>query len=203
MSKVSVSFSVESKLWEDFTSQTSALFLNRGPFLDHMLTRELPYLQEDLKGLKQSQKAKRLVSEAIKQVAPPTPNVNIEVRPETADLLRTVVKEHNLVRDAFFCRLLVLLRGSDKLLDYLEIPRYANDRGLNTLLEEMPMSPIKAMEAIRNDPLFYMRHHVLHIHKCGLYRLPIPNPALHCYIEDEHVEGTAAHKRLSKWLHQL
>lgn len=203
MSKTPVSFRVPTKLWEGFTNQANALFLNRGPFLDHMLSIELPHLQEDLKGLALSLRAKRSISGALKKEVPLSPNVNFEVHAETADLLRAVVKEHNLVRDAFFCRLLVFLRGSDTLLEYLEVPRYASDRGLNVLLEEMPTSPMKALEAVRDNPLYYLREHVRHVHGCGLYRVVLPVPTLHCYLEDEHVSGTRANARLTKLLRML
>jgi len=203
MSKTPVSFRVPTKLWEGFTSQANALFLNRGPFLDHMLSVELPHLQEDLKGLALSMRAKRFISGAIKKEVPLSPNVNIEVHTDTANLLRALAKEHNLVRDAFFCRLLVLLRCSDTLLEYLKVPPHASDRGLNVLLEEMPTSPMKALEAVRDNPLYYLREHVEHIHGCGLYRVALPIPTLHCYIEDEHVAGTRANARLSKLLRML
>ena len=198
MTTSQISFRVKPKIWQDFTDEANALFINRGPFLAHMLSVELPHLQEELMGLKLSLRAKRHISGALKKVVPLSPNVNIEVPTETADLLRTLVKEHNLVRDAFFYRLLVLLRGSDALLKYLEIPRYATDRGLNAFLEDMPSSPLKAMAAVRDNPLFYMRHHVEHVHGCGLYRVGLPFAEMHCYIEDEHVKGTRAHKRLAK-----
>jgi len=198
MSKVSISFRVSPKLWQDFTVQANALFLNRGPFLDHMLSIELPYLQEDLKGLKLSLRAKRYISGAIKKEVPLSPNVNFEVSTETAELLRSIVRDHNLVRDAFFWRLLVLLRGSNHLLNYLEIPLNATDRGLNMHLEDMPASPLKAMTAVCENPLFYMRHHVQHVHGCGLYIVDLQVPALHCYIADEQVVGTRANKKRTK-----
>lgn len=198
MSKVSISFSVPPKRWDAFKQRAHALFLNLGPFLDHMLSVELPHVQADLKGLRLSLRARRYISGAMKKQVPLSPNVNFEVRQETADLLRTVVKEHNLVRDAFFCRLLVFLASSDKLLNYLEVPLYATDRGLRGLLEEMPASPLKAMETIRDSPLFYVREHVQNIHGCGLYRVALPFPELHCYIEDDFVPGTRANRRLAK-----
>lgn len=202
MSKVSISFSVPPKRWEDFSNRASALFLNRGPFLDHMLSIELPYLQEDLKGLKLSLRAKRSISGELKKLVPLSPNVNFEVREETAELLRGAVKEHNLVRDAFFCRLLVFLACSDKLLDYLEVSHYATDPELRALVDEMPLSPLKTMEAVQANPLSYLRDHVQHIHGCGLYRVGLPT-TLACYIEDEYVAGTRAQKRMAKLFESL
>lgn len=197
------SFSVRPSLWEAFSLQASALFLNRGPFLAHVLSRELPHLHEDLQGLSLSRKARRYVAGMVGREVPLQPNVNIEVTAETVQLMRALVDEHNLVRDAFFCRLLVLLRGSDKLLKHLDIPRYATDYGTNVMLEEMPSSPLKAMEAVRDDPLYYMREHVKQVHGEGLYRVLLPFPSLHCYVDDEHVEGTGAYKERARLMASL
>ena len=197
------SFSVPPSIWEAFSQQASALFLNRGPFLSHVLSRELPQLREDLRGLSLSRKARRYVAGKLGREVPLQPNVNIEVTAETVQLMRALVDEHNLVRDAFFCRLLVLLRGSDKLLKYLDIPRYATDQGFKVMLEDMPSSPMKAMEAVRDDPLYYMREHVRQVHGVGLYRVMLPVPSLHCYVEDEYVEGTQAHKERSRLMASL
>lgn len=198
MSKTPISFRVPESLWQRFTEQTSALFLSYGPFLDHMLTVELPYLQKDLRGKRLCLRAKRYVSGELKRMTPENPNVNFSVRPETADLLRQITKEHNIVRDSFFCRLLVLLRSTDALLKYLDVPRQATDRGLSAGLEEMPSSPLRAMEAVRDDPLFYIREHLQDAQGLGLYLVGLPAPYLLCYLEDEHVPGTGANKRLQK-----
>ena len=114
MSKASISFTVPEALWRSFSNQTNALFLNKGPFLAHMLSIELPRLRDDVEDFKLSLRAKRLIGGALKKVAPLAPNVNIEMPVHTAELLRAVVRDHNLMRDAFFCRLLVLLRRDRK-----------------------------------------------------------------------------------------
>jgi hypothetical protein len=203
MSKTPISFRVPETLWERFTAQTSALFLSYGPFLDHMLTVELPHLQKDLQGKRLSLRAKRYVSGELKRVVPEKPNVNFSVRRETAELLRHITSEHNIVRDAFFCRLLVLLRSTDAVLKYLDVPRHATDRGLSAGLEEMPSSPLGAMEAVRDDPLFYIREHIQDAQGLGLYLVGLPASYLHCYVEDEFVPGTGANRRFQRLLAQL
>jgi hypothetical protein len=197
------SFSVPPKLWSSFKQQTTALFLSHGPFLDHVLAAELPHVREELAGLKLSLRAKRHISGAIKRKVGLAPNVGIEIRPTTAELLRDVVADQNLVRDALFCRLLVLLRGTDKLLEFLGVPKQATDWGLKMHLEEMPSSPLKAMEAVRDDPLYYLREHVKNVHGCGLYLVDLGQPMLACYIEDEHIPGTRANVKVTKLLSQL
>ena len=156
------SFNVPPKLWAAFKAQTDGLFLSRAPFLDYMVANELPHLRTELDGLNLSLRAKRYIAGAMKKQGPIS--VNIEVRPETAEALREAAQAHNLVRDAFMARLLIFLRSTDAFLKYLEVPRIATSRGTNASLEEMPASPLKAMEAVRDDPLFYVRFHVEAVH---------------------------------------
>ncbi len=97
-------------------------------------------------------------------------SVNIEVEKSTAETLNKIVRECNLVRDAFLCRLLIFLRSTDGLLKHLDVLLEADGRGL----EKMPSSPMKAMEAVRDDPLFYIRHHVRTNWELGIYTVPLP-----------------------------
>jgi hypothetical protein len=197
MPKTAISFNVPPKLWEAFKKQADELFLNKAPFLDYMVSRELRELRAELAGLKNSLRAKRHIAGAMKRTDPTS--VNIEVRPETADALREATHAHNLVRDAFMSRLILFLRSNDAMLKYREVPRVATSRpGLG--LKEMPASPMKAMEAVRDDPLFYVRSHVEQAWKLGIYRVPLPRSIdwAACYLPDESVEGTAAHRRQKK-----
>ena len=61
-------------------------------------------------------------------------------------------------------------------------------------LEGMPVSPLKAMEAVRDDPLYYIRSELETEDWGGLYTLYIHPPltGLSCYLEDDHVPGTVA-----------
>lgn len=191
--KTSISFNVPEKLWNAFKTQTDNLFLTRSTFLDHVIANELQYLRSDLRGLRQSHKAKRHVANAMRDKV----SVNIEVHTKTAEDLRDAMQVHNVVRDAFIARLLVLLRSTDGFLKHLNLHTVATCNGPGWSLEEMPSSPMKAMEAIRDDPLFYVRHHVEQVHQVGLYRVRF-DPSLDwaaCYLDDEQVTGTAAHRK--------
>lgn len=203
MPKTAISFNVPPKLWEAFKKQTDELFLSRAPFLDHLVANELPHLKSELEGLKLSLRAKRHIAGAMKKQAPVS--VNIEVRSETAEALREAVRAHNLVRDAFMTRLLIFLRSTDALLKYLEVPYIATSRGTDIYLDEMPASPLKAMEAVRDDPLFYVRHHVEHAWEQGIYRVALPRQLdwAACYLADEDIPGTGAHRRQEKLGKQL
>jgi hypothetical protein len=197
MPKPAISFMVPPKLWNSFKAQTDSLFLSRAPFLNYMLKRELVHLREDLSGTTLTTRAKRYISGELKRQGPNT-SVNIEVEPETADALRAAVAEHNLVRDAVMCRLIIFLRSTDALLKHLDIPRVANDRWLGSSLEEMPASPLAAMEAVRDDPLFYIRSYLRDRYQCGVYRVDLPVTWAACCLEDELVPGTRAYRKRQK-----
>jgi hypothetical protein len=203
MPKSAISFNVPPKLWEAFKVQTDGLFLSRAPFLDYMVANELRHLRTELNELKLSLRAKRHIAGAMKKQGPTS--VNIEVRPETAEALREATQAHNLVRDAFIARLLIFLRSTDAFLKYLEVPRIATSRGTDAYLEEMPASPLKAMEAVRDDPLFYVRFHVEAVHEVGIFRVPLPRQLdwAACYLADEDIPGTAAYRRQQKLGNEL
>lgn len=203
MPRTAISFNVPPKLWEAFKTQTDGLFLSRAPFLDYMVANELPHLRTELDGLKLSLRAKRYIAGAMKKQGPTS--VNIEVRPETAEALREAMRAHNLVRDAFMARLLIFLRSTDAFLKYLEVPHLATGQGMNVYLEEMPASPLKAMEAVRDDPLAYVRFHVEAFHEVGIYRVSLPRQLdwAACYLADESIPGTAAYRRKQKLGNEL
>jgi hypothetical protein len=189
-----ISFKVPPGLWQSFAKQTSGLFLSRAPFLDHMIARETQELAADLGDHQLSMRAKRHISGMLKRQG--ATSVNIEVAKATASALNEVVRDRNLVRDAFLCRLIVFLRSSDALLKYLEVPSTVGGMFSRGNLELMPSSPLKAMEAVRDDPLFYIRHHVGESWECGIYTVQLPRKLdwTACYIEDKDIPGTKAYK---------
>ena len=187
-----ISFKVPPGLWENFSKQAGSLFLARAPFLNHMISKEAKELAADLAGKRLSLRAKRHISGMLKQQG--AKSVNIEVEESTAAALNKVIQEGNLVRDAFLCRMIIFLRGSDWLLDYLEVPRDVQGEGG---LEAMPSSPMKALEAVRDDPLYYIRNTVQKNWKCGIYAMRLPDSLdwAACYLEDSDAPGTKAFKK--------
>lgn len=179
-------------LWSSFTRQTDGLFLIRARFLDHVISTEVRELQADLKDRRLSLRAKQHISGQLKRQE--SKSVNIEVSGETASALECAVGKHNLVRDAFVSRLVLFLRASDSLLSHLRVPPKVKERGG---LEAMPASPLKAMEAVRDDPLFYIRHHVQEQWGCGIFDVPLPRRYdwAACWLDDKEVPGTSAHRR--------
>lgn len=192
-----ISFKVPPRLWDPFRDQTNALFLSMAPFLNYMVKRELPNLRRDLEGLRLSTRAKRYISGLLKKNGALSRNIDVE--PETADALGAAVADHNLVRDAFMCRLIILLRSPDAFLEHLDIPLKATSKGFGGHLEEMPASPLLAMEAVRDDPLFYIRNHLEANSQVGLYRVRLPSlDWAACFLDDEDVPGTSAYRRMAK-----
>ena len=73
--------------------------------------------------------------------------MNVVVRKTTADELNAVVQSTNILRDAFINRLILLLRSSNALLGYLELPQLVTDSEFKSSVDRMPTSPMKAIEA--------------------------------------------------------
>lgn len=184
---------ITTKLLHSFSAQLDALFLKRDAYLDHVLTREIAELRTDLAGCKLSPKAKRFISGELKKTG--TSVINVTISRETADALDAVVAEGNLVRDAFLNRLIALLRCGETVRKVLEVPRTIDGRGF-ALMQGMPVSPMEAMEELRDDPLFYLRQFVQDRHEEGLYTVAGFPFAFCCYVRDEVVPHTAANRKL-------
>jgi len=69
----------------------------------------------------------------------------------------------------------------------------------------MPTSPLRAMEAVRDDPLYYVRNHVEDVQGCGIYRVALPPGAewASCYLPDDEVPTTGAFRRRQKDLNLM
>lgn len=201
LERCALSFTVPSTLWSGFQIQTTELFLARAPFLDHVIARELPHLRADLTGYRMSSAAKRHIGGERKKAD--AVSINLELRTTTAEELRAAVAHHNILRDAFLSRLLIFLRSTSGLLNYIEVPRVVSERSTWGGLEGMPTSPLLAMEAVRDDPLFYLRNYVQARHGVGLYVLDLPVIWACCYLEDSVVPGTRAFRTERRLLDQI
>ncbi len=193
LTKITASFFAP--MYADFNRQMERALLRRDAFLDQILEREIPHLTADLAGKRQSKAAHQYVSRQLTEMGErKTENlvgVSISLRHETADKLRKVVAEHNLVRNAFLNYVVALLRSSDALLTSLDLPKYvAQVRST----EDMPTSPLSAILEVQNDPLHYLRAACEERHECGLYDLPLSTwmHGFSCYLSDEDVPATAA-----------
>lgn len=198
MSQTKITVKIYEPLLRDFDKQIDALFIKRDAFLNNMIKGEVQHLAADMEGKRLSASAKRYIAGELKRLG--TVPVNIVVDRATADNLNAVVDATNLVRDAFVNRLIMLLRSSHQLLNYLELPEFITGSAFDSCIEPMPTSPMKAIEAVHSDPLFYLRVACEERHKTGLYLLDLP-PKLAgfaCYLDDASVPGTEVHAQMQR-----
>ncbi len=199
ITKISAAF--YTPMFVSFERQLEEAFIKRDAFLDHVIASEIQHISADLKGKRNSIKAKRHIASELRKVGggdSRTP-VSIKVRYSTAEALRELESAHGVVRDALLNRLIMLLRASDKMLSVLELPSR-----ISALTREghqdLPVGPIRALVETVADPFYYLRAACEAEHGCGLYALPLPGGliGLSCYLSDDSVPGTSANRRLTR-----
>ena len=198
MSQTKITVKIYEPLLRDFDRQLDKLFIKRDAFLNAMIQEEVQHLANDMEGKRLTLSAKRYIAGELKRMG--TTPVNVVVDKATADALNSVVDASNLVRDAFMNRLIMLLRSSGALLKYLELPEFITGSEFDSCVEPMPTSPMKALEAVHADPLFYLRVACEERHKTGLYLLDLP-PKLAgftCYMDESMVPGTKAYEQMQR-----
>ena len=194
MSQTKITVKIYEPLLRSFDRQLDVHF-KRDAFLNRMIQGEVKHLADDLDGKRLSLRAKRYISGELKRMG--TTSVNIVVDKSTADALGAVVEATNMVRDAFINRLIILLRSSKPILDYLELPAFVTDRAFKASVDPMPTSPLKAIESVLADPMFYLRVAAEERHGVGLYLIDLPAKldGFACYLDDARVPGTEAHAK--------
>ena len=203
MGETKITVKIFSPLLKAFDDQVGRLYLKRDAFLNHIIKQEVPHLAEDMDGRRLSANARRYVSGQLKRMG--TTTVNIVVDKETADSLNDVIRRANMVRDAFLNRLIVFLRSSNALLKYLELPAMIVRSEFESLYEEMPTSPLAAIETVFGDPLYYLRLAADERFKTGLYLLDLPPKLIgfSCFLEDAQVPGTKDHAARSRMVEEM
>jgi len=193
MNQTKITIKIYEPLLRDFDQQINKLFIKRDAFLNAMIQEEVKHLADDMEGKRLTPNAKRYIAGELKRLG--TTPVNVVVDKSTADALNAVVEATNMVRDAFMNRLIMLLRSSAQLLNYLELPEFITDSAFDSYVEPMPTSPMKAIEAVHSDPLFYLRVACEERNKTGLYLmdLPVKLAGFACYLDDSQVPGTEAY----------
>jgi hypothetical protein len=191
------------KVWKpllaDFDAQLDRLCIKRDAFLNHMLSVEVRQLRSDLHGKCNSPRARRYISSALKRMG--THTVNVVVDKSVAKALADAVKAHNLVRDAFVNTMIMYLRSSDSLLKYLDLPRFVMRGEFERYIyDELPTSPLRAIEAFYADPLQYIRLGAEERYEEGLYAVALPPKLIGftCHLADDHVPGTPAHAEMQR-----
>lgn len=89
----------------------------------------------------------------------------------------------------------MLLRSSDAFLTNMDLPRVLTGSNFDSA-EYMPCSPLKTIEAVMADPLYYLRIASKERYGKGLYECELPPNLIgfSCYLEDELIPRTIAHK---------
>lgn len=197
MNKTKITAKIYLPLIKSFNDQLSALHIKRDSFLNSMLKSEIKYLAEAMKGKTLTSKAKRHIAGELKRMGDDKlETVNIVVDKDVADELNQIVKSSNLVRDAFINRLILLLRSSDEFLNYMELPKNLTASEFDSA-DYMPCSPLKTIEDVMADPLYYLRIASEKRYGLGLYECDLPDNMIgfSCYIDDAIVPGTIAYKK--------
>lgn len=206
MDVTKITAKVYQPMWLKFQKNIRELFLNRDAFLDHIISVETPHLRDDLAGRAMSRKAKTYVSRELNLMGHAKQQglirVSIATSKETATNLGVVVKESNLVRDAFINRLLFFLLSTDKVLNFFGVPLRTG--GLKHA-ESFSTNPMQAMMEIRDDPFFYIRESLLERGETGMYTVPLTKGLMgfSCYLGDKDVPGTKEHEKFQKELQEL
>ena len=194
MPQTKITVKIYEPLLRGFDKQLDALHMKRDAFLNSMIESELQYLSEDMRGKRLSANAHRYIAGELKRLG--TWPVNVVIDHATAKALNAAVKKTNMVRDAFINRLIMFLRSSDALLAHLELPRVIDYSSFESSVEPMPTSPLKAIEAVHADPLFYLRIATQERFQTGLYLLDLPAKlaGFTCYMDDASIPGTEAYE---------
>jgi len=205
MEKTKITMKVHEKIFEAFSMKIEAVHLKRDAYLNHVLKCEIKSLSEELKGKKQSTKARRYVSGELNRLNLKT--INVVVDKEVAARLNFITKEHNLVRDAFVNRLFLYLLGHKKLLSWLELPEFISQDEYNpeNFIADVPTAPLDAVDYFITDPLYHLRLAANERFNQGLYLLDLPNQydSFSCFIGDEYVPGTIENKKHSEKMDEL
>lgn len=180
-----VTLKIFTPLLHEVESQLEALHMKRDSFLDHLIARELPYLESDLNGKRLSVSARRFIARSLKRLG--TSQINVQLSSATAERLDEVARPINLVRDSFINRLLYFSVASDSLLKYFQ----TKPDSIVIYECNLPVGYLRAIHEIQIDPLANLRRLVKAKHGLGLYLAPLPVElaAFECYLDDETFWG--------------
>ncbi len=161
------------------------------------MDKEIDRLQDALNGKELSSVANRWISGRLKTLG--TTTINLGVEKSIARRLGDVVDSHNLVRDAFFNRLILFLRSPDALLKHLGLPIQKDRSILKSHVDiDMPLSPLANLRETFHDPLWYIHEAILEVQEIHAYLLPFSSPDMSgftCWIDDKYVPSTGAYKQ--------
>ena len=207
MKTTKITVKIYEPLLKSFDHQLDEVFIKRDAFLNAIIKAELKNLASDMEGKVLSSKARRYISGELKRMG--TAQINIVVDKSVVEELNAIVAKSNMVRDAFFNRLILFLRSSDQLLSYLDLPKSVVDLssvtdlgndlfGSVTLIEPFPSSPMRAISAVVSDPFYYLNIACEELLKTSIYLIHLPKKfvGFSCYLDDSWVPGTKENANL-------
>ena len=61
----------------------------------------------------------------------------------------------------------------------------------------MPVSPMKTLEVVQADPMYYLREAISYKYETGIYALELPKALIgfSCFLPDDQVPSTEEYKR--------
>ncbi len=160
-----------------------------------------------MEGRKLSTSANRYISGQLAKLG--TTTINIVVDKGVAGALTAVVKDANVVRDAFINRLIAFLRSPDDLLKHLGLPReHTSGKIAGMLMGDLvaPTSPMKALVDVFSDPLNALHENAKRFHEGkNLYLVELPPKwdGLACFIDDSDVPGTKAREQRQREIDEM
>lgn len=194
MTDTKITVKIIPSLLESLSGQLSSCFVKRDAFIEHLIEVETPHLAKEMSGKRQSNAARRYISGELKRKAPKT--VNVKIKSVTAHRLNTVIKDSNMVRDAFVNRIILLLTATPRLLSAIGLPETVTEsiRSTNYINADLPASPLAAMQELISDPFWYFRSWDKENGNRGIYLRELDEifTFLSCYMEDYRVPGTKA-----------
>jgi hypothetical protein len=181
-----------------FSDAIAPLCLKRDAFLNHVIRIETPKLAEDLEGLgRQSSTARRYSIGRLKKMgALKLHPINVVVDKSVADALTEVLRSHNVSRDVFVNRMIYLMIANRQELEEVKLPIVVNANEIDQWFESVSITPLGAISDFMTDPFHYLRLGAEERHHRGLYRISFPDSldGLNCYLNDDEVPGSDAHK---------
>ena len=161
MESTKLTFSIFNSLEKKLKTKLERLNIKRDAFVEHLLSIELEHLAETMKNKKNHPKAKTLINQKMDKKRKTTP-LTIVVSKALANRMYQLMKQHNISRDAFINRLFIFLLLEDAHLSRLGIPTHSSDiEAFINLVDRAPTSPLAALEYWLDDPLYFIREHLL------------------------------------------
>lgn len=205
MDKQKVSFQISKAILWKFNEEVRQLPLARDQLLNCLIRAEIPHIAEELAGKKLSDKARKFITQRLKDMDKGTQAVSVLVDSEVVARLNDLVAETNINRDSFINRLMYFFLMTDGLRSRLGIRSHVVDdndvdgRTDAITFDEPPVSPLAWLKDVFSAPLVHLRN-VLMEEYGSVYLIPLPERfvGLTCYAEYQDLPGTDEYKRLEE-----